>query len=435
MAASGAAARGQRRDTGTIQRGTRGRRQQQPQHPAEPLDGTAAGLAIGGEQALALALEQSTLQRQARLGEAQQPLAPIPPARHLLDQALAVQGGQNARQALLGDAEQGEQITDGEAGLTGDEVQRAMMGPPQAVLSQQRVDILGELARGEQQQILGEAQLLLAQEQQPGASRGAGALGRLRGLGLDHHDQYSPSPAAPATRARAVSLAPIARLAQNGAMSRRALELTPELMLRAYRAGLFPMAETRRGEKLYWLDPEQRGVLPLDRFHLPRRLARTVRAGAFEVAVDRDFAATVRGCAAPAPGREDTWINHDIERLFLALHALGHAHSVECRAEGRLVGGLYGVAIGGAFFGESMFSRVTDASKVALVHLVARLNLGGYRLLDTQFVTLHLAQFGAVEIPREDYKRRLAEALAAPARWSDATPEALAQAIAALASG
>lgn len=188
-------------------------------------------------------------------------------------------------------------------------------------------------------------------------------------------------------------------------------------MLRAYRHGLFPMAETRKGDRLYWLDPEKRGILPLDRFHLPRRLARTVLSGTFEVTVDHDFAGTIAGCAEPAPGRDDTWINPQIERLFSELHHLGHAHSVESRHDGHLVGGLYGVAIGGVFFGESMFSAVRDASKVALVHLVARLRLGGFRLLDTQFVTAHLAQFGAVELAREEYKTRLTQALAAPAQF------------------
>ncbi|MBV8457764.1 MAG: leucyl/phenylalanyl-tRNA--protein transferase [Acetobacteraceae bacterium] len=200
-------------------------------------------------------------------------------------------------------------------------------------------------------------------------------------------------------------------------MSRRTIEITPELMLRAYRHGLFPMAETRRGNRLYWLDPEQRGVLPLDRFHIPRRLARTILGTSFQISLDEDFRATIAGCAARAPGREDTWINDQIESLFSDLHMMGFAHSVECRQDGRLVGGLYGVAIGGVFFGESMFSIERDASKVALVHLVARLRLGGFQLLDTQFVTPHLAQFGAAEIPRLEYKIRLAEALEAPAVW------------------
>jgi leucyl/phenylalanyl-tRNA--protein transferase len=200
-------------------------------------------------------------------------------------------------------------------------------------------------------------------------------------------------------------------------MSRRIMEVTPELVLRAYRAGLFPMAETRRGNRLYWLDPERRGVLPLDRFHLPRRLLRTVRSGPYTVTYDQEFPAVIAACASSAPGREDTWINPDIERLFGALHQMGHAHSVECRWEGALVGGLYGVSLGGAFFGESMFSRARDASKVALVHLVARLRAGGYQLLDTQFTTSHLEQFGTEEVPRDDYKRLLAAAVDAPADW------------------
>lgn len=177
------------------------------------------------------------------------------------------------------------------------------------------------------------------------------------------------------------------------------------------------MAETRRGDRLYWLDPEMRGILPLDRFHLPRRLLRTVLSGSFSVSSDEDFAATIAGCAAALPGREDTWINPQIERLFGELHRLGYAHSVECRQDGRLVGGLYGVALGATFFGESMFSTVADASKVALVHLVARLRLGGFRLLDTQFVTSHLAQFGTEAIAREDYKSLLTAAVEAPACW------------------
>jgi len=219
-------------------------------------------------------------------------------------------------------------------------------------------------------------------------------------------------------------------------MSRRTVEITADLMLRAYRHGLFPMAETRKGDRLYWLDPEKRGILPLDRFHLPRRLARTVLSRAFEVSVDQDFAGTIAGCAEPAPGRDDTWINPQIERLFSELYQLGHAHSVESRQGGQLVGGLYGVAIGGVFFGESMFSFVRDASKVALVHLVARLRLSSFQLLDTQFVTAHLAQFGAEELAREDYKARLTNALAAPAEFVAAPePGALEAEIRLLAAG
>ena len=200
-------------------------------------------------------------------------------------------------------------------------------------------------------------------------------------------------------------------------MSRRSFIITPDLLLRAYRAGLFPMAESREGQRLYWLDPEARGVIPLAEFHLPRRLRRTVEAQRFQITTDMDFEGVIRGCAAAAKGREDTWINAEIEHLFTALHKLGHAHSVEARLDGELVGGLYGVALGGAFFGESMFSRATDASKVALVHLVARLRLAGYGLLDTQFVTPHLARFGAHEVARDDYKTRLVAALALPAQW------------------
>lgn len=200
-------------------------------------------------------------------------------------------------------------------------------------------------------------------------------------------------------------------------MSRRTVEITPDLMIRAYRHGLFPMAESRGGNRLYWLDPEKRGILPLDGFHLPRRLLRTMQSGRFSVTSDEDFAGAIAGCAAAAPGREDTWINSQIERLFLELFHLGFAHSVECRENGVLVGGLYGVAIGGVFFGESMFSRARDSSKVALAHLVARLRIGGFGLLDTQFVTSHLAQFGAVEVARDQYKRDLAQWIDHPAHW------------------
>lgn len=207
-------------------------------------------------------------------------------------------------------------------------------------------------------------------------------------------------------------------------MSRHIFEITPELVLRAYRAGLFPMAETRLGSKLYWLDPEQRGILPLDQFHLPKRLLRTVLDDRFEVTSDQDFVGTIAGCAAPTPTRPDTWINPQIERLFISLYQQGHAHSVECRMDGRLVGGLYGVSLGGAFYGESMFSTVSDASKVALVHLVARLRLAGFRLLDTQFVTAHLAKFGAIEIPRDDYKALLAEAVHHACIWPVSPPAA-----------
>lgn len=200
-------------------------------------------------------------------------------------------------------------------------------------------------------------------------------------------------------------------------MSRRSVEVTADLVLRAYRHGLFPMAEGRAGDKLYWLDPIKRGVLPLDGFHLSRRLLRTVLTDTYTVTADRNFAGTIAGCATPLPDRTDTWINPQIERLFTDLYRLGYAHSVEAWKDGTLVGGLYGVALGGVFFGESMFSFARDASKVALVHLVARMRLGGFLLLDTQFVTDHLAQFGAAEIPRDLYKQQLAAAVDEPAVW------------------
>ncbi len=187
--------------------------------------------------------------------------------------------------------------------------------------------------------------------------------------------------------------------------------ITPEILLRAYAAGIFPMAETRESDELYWVDPERRGVLPLDRFHLPRRLRRTLKQDVFDVVCDSDFDAVLAGCAEPAPDRPETWISIEIRRLYGTLYQQGFAHSVESRLDGILVGGLYGVVLGGAFFGESMFSRVTDASKIALAHLVARLRRGGFRLLDTQFVTAHLSQFGAIEIPRRAYHRLLGDAL------------------------
>jgi leucyl/phenylalanyl-tRNA--protein transferase len=204
------------------------------------------------------------------------------------------------------------------------------------------------------------------------------------------------------------------------------VEVTTDLVLRAYRHGLFPMAEGRAGDKLFWLDPIKRGVLPLNRFHLSRRLLRTVLSGDYTVTADRNFAGVIAGCATPVPDRTDTWINPQIERLFTELFRLGYAHSVETWRSDTLVGGLYGVALGGAFFGESMFSFARDASKTALVHLVARLRLGGFKLLDTQFVTAHLAQFGAEEIPRELYKQQLAAAVDEPAIWlTDPGPEGL----------
>lgn len=187
--------------------------------------------------------------------------------------------------------------------------------------------------------------------------------------------------------------------------------LTPDLLLQAYAVGLFPMAERRDDPALHWIDPERRAILPLDAFHLPRRLARTVRAGKFEIRCDSAFADVMQACAEQTKERQETWINAPILRLYTALFDRGQAHSVEAWREGRLVGGLYGVSLGGAFFGESMFSRETDASKVALVHLVARLLQGGYTLLDCQFTTDHLRQFGVVEISRKRYRSLLAAAL------------------------
>lgn len=193
--------------------------------------------------------------------------------------------------------------------------------------------------------------------------------------------------------------------------------LTPEILLRAYADGLFPMAERRDDPTLYWVSPDKRGILPLDTFHLPRRLARTIRMGRFTITSDHCFADVMRACAEPAPGREESWINDEIIRLYTALHAGGHAHSIETWDGEKLVGGLYGVRLGAAFFGESMFSRATDASKVALAALVEGLRRGGFTLLDTQFLTAHLARFGAVEIPREQYLMKLNFALSREALW------------------
>ncbi|WP_430911169.1 leucyl/phenylalanyl-tRNA--protein transferase [Methylobacterium sp. sgz302541] len=198
------------------------------------------------------------------------------------------------------------------------------------------------------------------------------------------------------------------------------VEITPEILLKAYAAGIFPMAEDADDPALYWVEPRARGVLPLDGFVVPRRLARTVRSDVFEVRSDTDFDAVIAGCAAPRRDSARTWINDRIRDLYGALFDQGHAHTIEVYAgePRRLVGGLYGVSMGAAFFGESMFHEVRDASKVALVHLVARLRRGGYRLADTQFVTDHLAQFGAEALPRHVYRRRLAEALAERGEWN-----------------
>jgi leucyl/phenylalanyl-tRNA--protein transferase len=193
--------------------------------------------------------------------------------------------------------------------------------------------------------------------------------------------------------------------------------ITTDTLLRAYAAGVFPMAERRDDPNLFWVSPESRGIIPLDGFHVSHRLARTVRSDRFTVKTDAAFAEVMRACAEPGPERKESWINAEILRLYMELHKAGHAHSVECWREDRLVGGLYGVRLGGAFFGESMFSRERDASKVALVHLVARLTHGGFALLDAQFITSHLARFGAVEIPRREYLQRLQDALETTAQF------------------
>ena len=194
-------------------------------------------------------------------------------------------------------------------------------------------------------------------------------------------------------------------------------ELTPDILLRTYAAGIFPMAESAEDPTLFWVDPETRGILPLDKFRVSRGVQRKLRRHLFEVRCDTAFEEVVRACAAKTSERPTTWINEEIIRLYLGLHAMGHAHSVECWQGGELAGGLYGVCIGGAFFGESMFSRAADASKIALAHLVARLRRGGYRLLDTQFVTSHLEQFGVTEVGRGEYQAILSSALAADASF------------------
>lgn len=203
-------------------------------------------------------------------------------------------------------------------------------------------------------------------------------------------------------------------------------------LLECYARGVFPMADARDDARVFLIDPERRGVLPLDQFHVPQRLARTIRREHFEIRVDSAFADVVRACAAPAPGRSETWINHPIERLYFELHEAGFAHSIECWQGEVLAGGLYGVALKGGFFGESMFSCVRDASKVALVHLVARLIIGGFVLLDAQFMTNHLAQFGAKEISRREYGRRLKGALAIEADFQRAATVGLTGGAAAL---
>ena len=189
------------------------------------------------------------------------------------------------------------------------------------------------------------------------------------------------------------------------------VDINPQTLLKAYACGIFPMAEDASDTTLYWIEPENRGIIPLDRVHVPKRLARTIRQGRFDIRINTDFAAIIEGCASERAGRSTTWINDRIRALYGELFEMGRCHTVEVWRAGRLVGGLYGVHLGGAFFGESMFSYERDASKVALIYLVARLNHGGFSLLDTQFVTTHLMRFGAVEISRNRYQALLEKAL------------------------
>jgi leucyl/phenylalanyl-tRNA---protein transferase len=196
------------------------------------------------------------------------------------------------------------------------------------------------------------------------------------------------------------------------------IEITPEVLLKAYACGIFPMAENADDPALYWIEPELRGIIPLDGFHVPSRLARTVRSERFTVVSNRDFDAVIDGCAEPGPGRSRTWINGRIRTLYRKLYDIGHCHTVEVYDGDALVGGLYGVSLGRTFFGESMFHRTRDASKVALVHLVARLRAGGFRLLDTQFITQHLKTFGATEVPRRQYHKLLSDAIGGEADFA-----------------
>lgn len=199
--------------------------------------------------------------------------------------------------------------------------------------------------------------------------------------------------------------------------ARRMVDLTPELLLCAYASGIFPMADDRDDPTIQWIDPHHRGIIPLNHYHVPRSLKKVIRQKRFEIRADTAFESVITACAECRPDRPRTWLNDQLIELYCTLHARRYAHSVECWIDGRLVGGVYGLSLGSAFFGESMFSRARDASKVALVDLIERLNRGGYRLLDTQFVTDHLMQFGAVQIPREAYHRKLKEALEVEARF------------------
>ena len=216
------------------------------------------------------------------------------------------------------------------------------------------------------------------------------------------------------------------------------IEITPQVLLKAYSCGIFPMAESAEDPALYWIEPQHRGILPLDRVHVPRRLQRTIRTTPYRVEIDSDFDGVISGCAGSRPGRRTTWINDRIRGLYRELFALGHCHTVEVWNGDRLVGGLYGVALGAAFFGESMFSVERDVSKIALVHLAARLIAGGFTLLDTQFVTDHLKQFGTIEVDRETFHHLLASAVRGDADFNRMperpSPQTVLDAIAAAAA-
>lgn len=213
------------------------------------------------------------------------------------------------------------------------------------------------------------------------------------------------------------------------------IEITPQVLLRAYSCGIFPMAESADDPSLFWIEPQHRGILPLDAIHVPRRLARTLRSRNWDVRIDTDLPGVIDGCAAPRPGRRSTWINQRIRQLYGDLFAMGYCHTVEVWDDEKLVGGLYGVALGGVYFGESMFSTVRDASKVALIYLAARLIHGGFQLLDTQFITEHLRQFGTIEIAREAFHRRLDAALPLRAEFGRLEQPTTAERVLALVQG
>jgi leucyl/phenylalanyl-tRNA--protein transferase len=213
------------------------------------------------------------------------------------------------------------------------------------------------------------------------------------------------------------------------------LEITPQVLLRAYACGIFPMAESADDPQLYWIEPQARGVLPLDAVALPKRLQRTIRQAPYDVLIDTAFEEVIEGCAASRPGRRSTWINAQIRNLYRELHRQGHCHTVEVWHQGRLAGGLYGVALGGAFFGESMFSNMRDASKIALVYLVARLIFGGFSLLDTQFVTDHLRQFGTIEVEKPEFHSRLDAAIEVEADFRKLPLDASAQQVLEIIAG